>query len=1094
MAYNRPKRNMLRLIAILLLLVGTVSLVPSGVLAKWLVLYEGTDTSPTTVKGGTGDITVNYHFFGEQLFVPAQSTTTYYKSETDSTVLTADEVAAMKANVDSMSSSVSKVQEAETGTGTTSKYYRSGCDNTAGYGTPSTAAVTIAAQPTLVLTLADGSTKTLTVPAAKTYTSPAITGTGTTNPGTYGSAGTLSDSFQLSQTTTDGITTTRFLDVYAYYTPATVSITSKESSDTYRPTSVFGSCCWYSYHYKYDLTVTFTTDIYYTTYVREEVSADSDTVQEIGVVDGTYSVSGYSVGDTVIAPTYSELISVLPTDVQGRTKSIQGYYSSLTGSEGTYTVGSRYQMPLTIVSSSAADASQVVPTDQTVEVWVKLGTTVPSHMGVTNKTDYNSLIGSTDMMLASGVSGVNDVTGDIAYAAEDQTFALTANTINGTVEFAFAYDASTAKTNVNAGKSDTPSSTLNIRGQNGLTDKTASLSNNTCDYTVVLQNDLVINGTLMLGGYTGADSATSTNIPQGYMIRNYVALDLNGHTVTVNGTLHSFGHIYDSTGKGKIVVGTSGTLYTQLLIHGMSGLQHTLKSYDVGYCPFEDYNMPYLEATVEILTETTYTKTYSDGSVTATAGTTRAGTMYGFTMMNLGSYAGAFNCYLKLFGVADSSDQPLFSTLADPDVLADPTADNTTVSGTAQGRTVVRTQTLDSLSTSLTDYCTDKKNLFDFYDILATLHAPKISFTLTVTIGITVTMTPVLKLERVIFPISAFVDVSFHSSELTLGQQIIVMPGCTMTFDEDSVLRLTCSGSQTFDAVPTISYINPFYGKVTKNVTGGIFAPIYDMDNPEAQVSFNGSKNGVAYGNHSAKFWEYFGTASVNVYGTLEMAQSPTGTYVLAGNINVNDFCTYNTSTGVRSATAEWRAENLDTTHLALINLRTYGGTAALSYCTVGGSEKDHRVEIAHHYVMPMISNGTSYAYWVTYSGSTTTDQLSVLTGTYQYANGVFTTDAGETYVILPNVSVPAYNANGLVSYSPTVTAATVNCEIAVTNDVQYVYYAGTYSPVATGVTDPANIAVGDTCTVDGLLFISTGTGTDYTQTLTWNGTKWNAS
>lgn len=61
------------------------------------------------------------------------------------------------------------------------------------------------------------------------------------------------------------------------------------------------------------------------------------------------------------------------------------------------------------------------------------------------------------------------------------------------------------------------------------------------------QNDLIVNGNLYLGGYTGSSSSI-----QGYIVNNYVSLDLNGHQLIINngGMVHSFGYIYDSMGTG----------------------------------------------------------------------------------------------------------------------------------------------------------------------------------------------------------------------------------------------------------------------------------------------------------------------------------------------------------------------------------------------------------------------------------------------------------------------------------------------------------------------------------------------------------------
>lgn len=72
-------------------------------------------------------------------------------------------------------------------------------------------------------------------------------------------------------------------------------------------------------------------------------------------------------------------------------------------------------------------------------------------------------------------------------------------------------------------------------------------------YTVVLQNDLIINGQLQVEGNYGVNTL---GITQGVITKEYMCLDLNGHNITINngGKLISDGLIIDSVGTGQINV------------------------------------------------------------------------------------------------------------------------------------------------------------------------------------------------------------------------------------------------------------------------------------------------------------------------------------------------------------------------------------------------------------------------------------------------------------------------------------------------------------------------------------------------------------
>lgn len=118
--------------------------------------------------------------------------------------------------------------------------------------------------------------------------------------------------------------------------------------------------------------------------------------------------------------------------------------------------------------------------------------------------------------------------------------------------------------------------------------------------TIVLQNDLTLgsNAKLVLEAQNGTSGAGFS----GHVISGkYTALDLNGHTITMEDGSTIFGHglIYDSTGEGQIIVKNNASIYSGFLVEDFGGGGHTVGSYTSGSVPFSLFSMPYINATIK---------------------------------------------------------------------------------------------------------------------------------------------------------------------------------------------------------------------------------------------------------------------------------------------------------------------------------------------------------------------------------------------------------------------------------------------------------------------------------------------------------------
>lgn len=844
------------------------------------------------------------------------------------------------------------------------------------------------------------------------------------------------------------------------------------------------------------------------------------------IANTSYTVSNLvGVGASVNAPTLSTLTGSLSDTVRPYLKYVEGFYTGVTVSAEGEGDAKRNRIDLT--GATRVQFPYSLQTLTSDEIWVHFIPNNPGDFNHDARQDLNAEIQAGGKLsvvgVAPGAALPTDPTLNVVAKTiqTDKTYynmTATNGTTSNQEHFFQLYSSipegmilhfamNDGRTDVDAREGVEPeilkNSVADLRDKDGtflyetdLTDESASLDNNVRDYTVKLQNDVTIgkNAQVFIGGYTG-NYANGSHGPTGYIVDHYVALDLNGHTLYVEGTLHSFGYVYDSVGTGKIVVRPTGKLYTQLLIYGLSGLQHTLKSYGMGYSPFEDYNIPYMQTTVELETvSTNKNKTI----------TTQSGTMVGYTMLYLHPDIGMMNYYMPVFGLSDA----LFSIK--PDVEPE---DGTTTRGTVQITTMINDlkgsgTASESVLENPEAQLVNVKNVFTFHDVYITFQAPQIVLKDTLKVSILeATIDTVLDLGRVNFPISPMTDVVLLDSVFELQQQIIVLPGATLTLDENSVLKMSyykekgVAAQKSFrDVKGSALGMSMYYcAAVKKYLSAGIFAPSYNLQS--AQSSFNGNKYGMVYGAVFSRFWNYYRSATVNIFGTVEFEGGNNADYVLSGCINVSEFKLSNMDESVT-----WNAANLEAADFADVGvkMRTYGSFAAIGTSTTGnvgggqilGAGSGYQIAmIRHYYSLPMISNGIAYLY--------DEAMTAPVIGRFDPSNGIFTAEGGESYVILSGAVLPEYGnsptestkGKGLISFNPTIISVTVHKDTAgrtakfasdKSTGAQYVFYAGTY--VATSGVTAANIVAGTTtCAIDGLLFYSGGLA----KTLKWNGSHW---
>ena len=647
-------------------------------------------------------------------------------------------------------------------------------------------------------------------------------------------------------------------------------------------------------------------------------------------------------------------------------------------------------------------------------------------------THVNGVTGTSNIYPSS--SATFNLSNDASYNSLSGYIALGSSSLvttiksGATINFALATGATNQEATEGAKITDVTASTSSSDKYISVDYTNTANVANTKDYELVLQNDLIINGTMVIGGITGSTNANADG-PQGLIMKNYVKLDLNGHNIIINngGVLHSFGFITDSVGTGKITVNTGGNLKTQLVIYAIKGGNHTLWGYSKGIAPFEHYVLPYIDCNVELIS-------------TSTA----SGSLDIFTKFNLGSL-GFTNLYMRVFGYHTSSSPCLIDIRAKSGL-------NGKVTIVPKILNKLKNENLNNvINKSLVYY----KNKFTFTNVDSTMNAlsPSVRvFIDDVPLLGTIDKDFSLDLDRVSFPISPSWDLSFINSNLNLAQCINFMPGSTLNMDKDSVLNLdyykgtgTTAAQKTFDSV-SVASIKTLPGD-TKYISGSIMALNEPVNN--VQSLFDSSIYGL-YASIYANYWKYFNSAVININGTLNMNTGNADFYKIAGNINIKKFSVNN------GTASEWNIDNLKNLDTS-VKLQTYDiDICAVNFVWFTGlsaSATDETCSANRYYTLPLISRGVAYVI----------DQTNKLSGSWNNDKAVFTSLEGQTYFLKSNNQFlidPSTKSSQIdLTLVPTLCTVTENNSVIDSSGTEYVYYAGYMVPV-TSRTDANTVAV----------------------------------
>lgn len=498
-------------------------------------------------------------------------------------------------------------------------------------------------------------------------------------------------------------------------------------------------------------------------------------------------------------------------------------------------------------------------------------------------------------------------------------------------------------------------------------------------FTLKLCGDIVINSTLSLGALI---SSNSNGYAGGIIEGNFVVLDLNGHTITINSgaTLNAYGYIIDTKldneGKHTGQIINNGTIYSPFVVENYSGGGNTVATGAYGTAPFSMFSIPYLSCKV----------IFNYGSSLKCPSSLYASAMFSKIVVNM---------------IGDSSDAPLIEMQDGSQVIKDSYNDPVNYN-------------------SSTLYAKNYKSHFNFNGNIDIK-------TLKIDIKFDVKLTKVSKTINMAefgMTIPPYIHINIESGTTSLGMRLDFLPGSTLTVQENATVNLT---TLTLPAEETLS-------NKTINAEGSIrFVSQMPAD---SSLCYKGSSYGVGVATGYADYLANEAiinapgntSARANIYGNVTVSNINTNAnHELVGKINI-----HNSST-LSYIINEQKISKFSSSYEyhAYISGTNLGTAALLNSFNPNASDIQEYSEsqtYSSYINLPLVSNGKVL------NPSSINSILNNDT-TYDFTYGVYYSNS-KTYALLPE------NENG---GDLNVKLCEVNFDSSIHsityNDVVYVYY-----------------------------------------------------
>lgn len=509
-------------------------------------------------------------------------------------------------------------------------------------------------------------------------------------------------------------------------------------------------------------------------------------------------------------------------------------------------------------------------------------------------------------------------------------------------------------------------------------------------YTVVLQNDLIINGQMQVEGNYGVNTSNAT---QGVITKEYICLDLNGHNITINngGKLISDGLIIDSVGTGQINVEGGGYLRTLAVIHDYRGGAMTQSYVNNNVFPFQVYQLPYLRCKARVKYDQTNGWGSLNGYVNAQAFNDK-GPIKGqqeFELNFIGSSDS--NYFIKLDKPSTNNEDPYVDVIGYKENSIDETSANKLYSISQRIKIII-----NNCSVSIGEFKFDiKVNI-----ISVSVDTSKYSL-----------------------PISSFFDLEVKNSFLTLDKRIKFLPGSSLIVDKNSTTLL--SYDKKAKRAGQISVLDKSYYYYDKNynyVTTDLIK-LADMSGSNATER---NISGDVFGQQVFKaesFQKYKSNPNVQIKGTLlfKTGNDSGMDYQLSGTINLSKIGY--TSDGTLSSSTIVNSDNpFSELNKQNVKVITYGYDYMIGNC----SDNSH----VKGFSRPLVSNETAYY----------NDGTNSYVGTYE-DDGIFRANSKTYY----------FNNDGEYKTNDTTLPTLNECDydsnskIITDNNQKYIYIASMY-------------------------------------------------
>ncbi len=443
-------------------------------------------------------------------------------------------------------------------------------------------------------------------------------------------------------------------------------------------------------------------------------------------------------------------------------------------------------------------------------------------------------------------------------------------------------------------------------------------------FTVKLCGDIIVNSILSIGALI---SANSNGYAGGIIEGNFMVLDLNGHTITINSgaTLNAYGYIIDTkldeNGKhiGQII--NNGTIYSSFVVENYSGGGNTVATGAYGTAPFTLFSVPYLSCKV----------VFNYGSSLKCPTSLYASDSFSKIVVNL---------------IGDSSDAPLIEMSSGSQVIKDSYNNPVELNTTAL-------------------YA---KNYKSYFNLSGNINIKTLKINLKVVIEKTINM------AEFGMTIPPYMHINVENGTVSLGMRLDFLPGSTLTVQENATVDLT---TLTLPADETI--------KGSQIVTDGSVRMVSQMT-ADGSLCYKGTSYGVGvttgYSNYlanEATINQAGNTdARANIYGNITVSSTSSKHY-LVGKINL-----FNNSLSQVSSNSNISTYSKSYEFYAYIS-GTDLGLAVLGGANASAIQNRSSNQVCSSYVsLPLVSQGkvVNPSNISSYLGDNTT---------YDYTYGVFT-------------------------------------------------------------------------------------------------------